>query len=266
MSLHENETKFHDDWALSESLDSVQVLLAFEAPTAMENRFILQQMGDISSKKILDVGAGLGEASVYFALKGAAVTSLDISPQMSELTKKLAQKYRVEVRALVGQAENSLLGESEFDFIYVGNLVHHVEDKETLFRGLNRVLKPGGTIFFWDPLKYNPIIEIYRRIAVSVRSEGESPLGRADLFLMEKHFSGLQTRMFWLVSLLLFIKYFAIDRISPNKVRYWKHIFLETESSLRWWYPLRTLDEFLLRIPAMRWLAWNVVAWGHKKE
>jgi hypothetical protein len=28
--------------------------------------------------------------------------------------------------------------------------------------------------------------------------------------------------------------------------------------------PLRTLDSVLTRIPAVRWLAWNMVMWGEK--
>ena len=39
----------------------------------MENQWILELMGDLRGKKLLDIGAGLGESSVYFALQGADV-------------------------------------------------------------------------------------------------------------------------------------------------------------------------------------------------
>ena len=47
--------------------------------------------------RILDIGAGLGESSVYFALRGARVTAVDISPRMIELAHRLARAHGVEV-------------------------------------------------------------------------------------------------------------------------------------------------------------------------
>lgn len=82
VAVHDRETIFHDGWASSTPVASVRVRECFEAPTAVENQFILQKMGPLTGKRLLDVGAGLGESSVYFALQGANVTMIDISPQM----------------------------------------------------------------------------------------------------------------------------------------------------------------------------------------
>ena len=62
---HKREAAFHDAWAGSTTIDDVLVRESFEAPTAMENRFILSRMGDLKDKRLLDIGAGLGESSVY---------------------------------------------------------------------------------------------------------------------------------------------------------------------------------------------------------
>src|SRR5579862_8768860 len=78
----QRETEFHDAWANETSIENVLVRQCFEAPTAMENQFILSQMGEPKGKRLLDVGSGLGESSVYFALQGARVTMTDISPGM----------------------------------------------------------------------------------------------------------------------------------------------------------------------------------------
>ena len=99
-ALHSREAAFHDTWASETKLDDILVRECFEAPTAMENQFILQRMGDLHGKKLLDIGAGLGESSVYFALRGAEVTTVDISPQMVETALKLGARFGVKLQGL----------------------------------------------------------------------------------------------------------------------------------------------------------------------
>jgi 2-polyprenyl-3-methyl-5-hydroxy-6-metoxy-1,4-benzoquinol methylase len=77
----EKERRFHDNWAAAIDVDGIQVADYFEACTAPENRFILRQMGDIRGKRLLDLGCGAGENSVYFAKQGANCVATDYSPQ-----------------------------------------------------------------------------------------------------------------------------------------------------------------------------------------
>ncbi len=263
-SIHAAEVHFHDEWALSTDLTKVAVREAFESPTALENRFILKQMGPLTGKRVLDVGAGLGESSVYFALQGADVTTTDISPAMVETAVKLGELHGVKLRGLVLCGESLNVPEGEFDIVYVANTIHHVTDKRALFTQIQRALKPGGWFYSWDPLAYNPVIEVYRRMATKVRTEDESPLRRKDLKLAREFFPGTNHREFWITTLALFLKYYLVDRVHPNADRYWKRIFRETESSLWWWRPLHALDEVLARIPGVSLLAWNMVMWGRK--
>ena len=102
-------------------------------------------------------------------------------------------------------------------------------------------------------------------MATEVRTEDEAPLTRADLRLARKYFPNVQHREFWISTLLLFVKYYAVDRVHPNHDRYWKRILRETPESLRWWMHLRAIDAALTRLPLMRWLAWNMVMWGEKE-
>jgi SAM-dependent methyltransferase len=261
---HQRETEFHDGWAASTRLDDVLVRECFEAPTAMENQFILARMGDLRGKKLLDIGAGLGESSVYFALRGASVTTVDISPQMVETALALGKKFGVELQGIVSSGEFLNVPEETYDLIYVANTIHHVQDRDRLFSQMQRALKPGGRFFSYDPLAYNPVINVYRRMATDVRTPDESPLTVADVRLAKRYFSNVQHREFWISSLLLFVKYYVKDRLHPNDDRYWKRILRETPSGLRWWMPLRSLDRILTRLPLVRWLSWNIVMWGQK--
>jgi SAM-dependent methyltransferase len=260
----QREADFHDQWAHSTRIEDVLVRECFEAPTALENQFILSRMGPLEGKRLLDIGAGLGESSVYFALKGARVTTVDVSPGMVETALTLGRKYGVELEGIVAGAENLGVQAESYDFIYIANTIHHVQDRASLFEGMSRALKPGGRFFSYDPLAYNPVINIYRRMATEVRTPDESPLTAADLKCARKYFRHVGHREFWISALLLFGKYYLKDRVHPNEDRYWKRILRERAEDLWWWKPLRAADTVLTRIPVLRWLAWNIVIWGEK--
>jgi SAM-dependent methyltransferase len=262
--LHQREAAFHDTWASSTRIEDVLVRECFEAPTALENQFILKLMGSVSGKKLLDIGAGLGESSVYFAARGAQVTVVDISPQMVETALSLGRSHGLELQGIVSGAEDLKLPAAAYDIIYIANTIHHVHDRALLFEQMSRALKPGGMFFSYDPLAYNPVINLYRRMATNVRTLDESPLTRKDIKLAGRYFHEVRHREFWLASLLLFLKYYVIDRVHPNQDRYWKRILGETPETLRWWIPLQSVDRFLTRLPLLRWFSWNIVMWGHK--
>lgn len=258
------ESEFHDNWAETTAVDEVAVRASFEAPTALETAYLLRELGDLSGLRILDVGAGLGEASVYFALKGAKVVASDLSPAMGRFQQRLAAHHGVAVQCHTGPAETLDLG-GQFDVVYAANLIHHLTDKEGFLAEADRLLKPGGVFVAWDPLRYNPIINVYRRLATEVRTEDERPLGIEDYRLVRSRFRDSKMQFFWLSTQVLFLKYFLFDRKHPNSVRYWKRIYEETPDSLRWWRPFQWLDSaILLRIPGLRWLSWNAVFIGRK--
>jgi len=262
--VHKREMQFHDAWARSADLDSEAVRACFEAPTAVENRFILRMMGPLKDKRVLDIGSGLGESTVYFALQGAHVTTVDISPEMVASTLRLAEKHGVEVEGVVSSAEQLNVPAGSYDLAYIANSIHHVDDRARLFEQIRSALKPGGRFFSIDPIEYNPAVQVYRRMATEVRTPDERPLRIADLRLVRRYFVNVGCRHFWILSLSLFFKYYLIDRIHPNAARYWKRILLETPETLWWWLPLRSADELLTRIPLLKWLAWNIVMWGER--
>ncbi|MFC1681562.1 class I SAM-dependent methyltransferase [Pseudomonadota bacterium] len=264
LNVHDRERAHHDQWAEETRVADVLVHPLFEAPTAPENRFIVAHMGDLKGKRLLDIGCGLGESSVYFALKDARVTALDISPGMVDFAHRLAAYHGVSIEGLVSPAEILPAPDCSYDLVYIANLIHHVHDRDRLFTEVRRVLKPGGWFYSWDPIAYNPVINVYRRMANEVRSDDETPLTMADANLARRYFEPVNTRMFWIFTLMLFIKYYTVNGIHPNADRYWKRILSETHRSLWWWQPLRGLDALFTRIPGLRYLAWNMVMFGRK--
>jgi SAM-dependent methyltransferase len=264
--IHRKEADFHDQWAISASLQQIAVREAFESPAAMENQFILRRMGSLQGLKLLDIGVGLGESAVYFALQGAQVTAADLSPAMVQRACELARFHGTQIQGVVGAAESLDVPDSHFDLVYIANTLHHVIDRQAVFTRIFRALRPGGRFFSIDPLAYNPLINVYRRMATKVRTEDERPLTFADVTAAREFFADVRHREFWIASLALFVKYFLVDRVHPNDDRYWKRIYKETWLSLWWWLPLREADRVLTRLPLVRRMAWNMVMWGSKPQ
>jgi hypothetical protein len=130
---------------------------------------------------------------------------------------------------------------------------------------MHKSLKKGGVLVTWDPLKYNPIINVYRRMAMEVRTIDEKPVGFDILKLYRKYFSQVEHREFWFTTLWLFLYYYLVRRLDPNKVRYWKHIFKEKKSRIGWWFmPLKALDTLLLKLPGFRHMAWAIITVAKK--
>jgi 2-polyprenyl-3-methyl-5-hydroxy-6-metoxy-1,4-benzoquinol methylase len=258
---YQNEEEFHDQWAESVNVEDIDVRQMNESITAPEMRFITKTiLQHKQGGKLLDIGCGLGEASVYFAMEGFDVTATDISNEMLVATKKLGKLNKVDITTQKCTAESLMLDENEkFDIIYVGNLFHHVDIPKALI-GIKKHLKPDGLLVSWDPVAYNPIINIYRRMAMEVRTEDEHPLKIKDLRLFKKNFQNVETKYFWFTTLIIFILMYLVQRKNPNKVRFWKAV-VEDGDKWSWLYkPLASIDNFILKIfPFFKPLCWNVV-------
>lgn len=256
------EEVFHDEWAASVDVTQINVRQMNEACTAPEMRYLTRALGDLTGRTLLDVGCGLGEAAVYFALRGAAVTASDISPGMCDAARRLAEHNGVKIKTHVSASEDlGFSGDTKFDVIYTGNTLHHV-DIATTMPLLLKHLKPDGVFVSWDPVAYNPAINYYRKNAMEVRTEDEHPLRLADIRAVRSHFKESRIAWFWLSTLLIFITMKFVQRRNPNKERYWKKVIEEADQWAWLYWPLEELDRLLLHIPFLRPLCWNVVIVG----
>ena len=103
---------------------------------------------------ILDVGCGVG-FDLFVAARltgpGGRVYGVDLTEAMVARARENLQKAGVanaEVRQ-VG-SENLPFGDTMFDGVISNGVINLATDKETLFREINRVLKPGGWLGFAD--------------------------------------------------------------------------------------------------------------------
>lgn len=258
-----NEERFHDAWADCVDVADVHVDEFFEACTAPENRLIMERLAPLSGKRVLELGAGLGEASVYMAKQGAEVTATDYSGGMLDVVQRLAAHHGVRVVTQKCSADAVPFDDAAFDAVYAGNLLHHVEIEPTVAEAA-RALKPGGVFVSWDPLAHNPLINLYRKVATDVRTADEHPLRMHDLEIFRRHFSRVQFHFTWFSTLAIFVGYY-LGGVDPNKERYWKKIIVEHERLRPVYRPLEGFDRVLLRaLPFLGRYCWNVVVCAEK--
>lgn len=150
--------------------------------------------------------------------------------------------------------------EKTFDKVFANNVLHHTPAPEKACLEIKRVLKKGGTGIFIEPLAHNPLINVYRKIAKKVRTEGEHPFTIKQIKSIMDSFEVSIHKEFQLLTLLIFVWFFLGERVNPNEERYWKKIIRDSRK-YEWIYPyLSDMDEFLLkRLPWLRKYCWNTV-------
>lgn len=255
-----SEINFHDQWGSATEAEAIDVYKCFTADTSIDFQLAEKLLGNFKNKKILDLGCGLGEASVYFALKGASVVALDISPGMLKCTRRLAGKYGVDrkIKLIGAPAEKIPFNEEFFDLIFGGNVLHHVNIVKTS-KEIKRVLKENGKAVFIEPLGYNPVIQVYRNLAGDVRTKMERPFTFGDIKNLGKGFRQVSHVEHQLFTTLIFVWFFLGERLNPSKVRYWKRIIEESERYAKAFRILEKIDRAVLKIPFLRMLCWSTV-------
>lgn len=259
---HAIEKKFHDKWAKGIKDKDVNYTEAFTAETALENRYSLEFFGKIGGKKLLDLGCGMGDASLYFASKRAMVNSVDISSGMIKVVRRLSKKHNLSrnLKAQIMQAEKLFFPDNYFDFVFGNGVLHHIDIPSGLSE-VSRVLKKGGKAVFVEPLAHNPVINLYRIIAKDVRTPTEKPLKFSSIKYLKKYgFTSVRHHEFHFLTLLIFVWFFLVKRINPNKRRYWKMIIDESKTIAKPFSVLHNIDNYLIKkTPFFARYYWNTV-------
>lgn len=107
---------------------------------------------------VVDVGAGMGPATVLAAKSGASVLAVDPTPYMRRIlaARRLGQRRRSAIRVADGSAESIPADDHSVDALWTVNTMHHWTDLDAAVRELARVLRPGGRLLLVDEDFDNP--------------------------------------------------------------------------------------------------------------
>ncbi len=111
-----------------------------------EDSLIKESLGDFSTKRVLEIGCGIGRLTEFFADDFASVVGIDISEEMIEQGKKRVEGKK-NISLVVGDGQTYPLGDASIDFVFSYIVFQHMPDAATVrknFEEIARVLVTGG--------------------------------------------------------------------------------------------------------------------------
>lgn len=114
---------------------------------------LVEACGVRRGDRVLDVGAGSGNASIPAALAGASVVASDLTPELLETGRRVAEEQGVDIEWRQADAEALPFENGEFDTVLSCVGVMFAPHQQASADELVRVCRPGGTIGLlnWTP-------------------------------------------------------------------------------------------------------------------
>ena len=109
-----------------------------------------------SDVRIVEIGCGTGQMSLFLARAGRTVVGADLTRASLELGAEAARRFGIDdVQFVETDLTSPGLKDSAFDIVYAAGVLHHLPDPRAGFAQIARLAKPGGKI----------IVGLYNRYA-----------------------------------------------------------------------------------------------------
>lgn len=210
---------------------------------------LLDAIGDVRGRPVLDLGSGTGFLAVLLALRGARVVAVDVAEDLLPIAEFRALVSGVEdrIRFCRGAAEALEFQDGAFAVVTGSFVLHHV-DLRRAAPELRRVLEPGGRAAFIETSGRNPLLAACRRHltgrfgVVKHGSEDERPLDReAEACLLESFPGGVTFHYPQVVFLRMLPAHIGWFRLSPVS------------------HMMRLADQAMSRVPGLGPASYHVV-------
>ncbi|MET0386018.1 MAG: class I SAM-dependent methyltransferase [Polyangiales bacterium] len=120
-----------------------------------EARHLARVLATSHGQHVLDLGAGTGRWSLYFAERGAHVTAVELAPSLADGARRNAALRGLALDCRVGSIlDPPLAAQQRFDVVHIGNVLVYIEDHD-LARVRDVVLDhlgPAGLLVLREPV------------------------------------------------------------------------------------------------------------------
>lgn len=115
----------------------------------LRRQFIIEHVGDLFGKKMIDVGCGGGILSESLAKLGADVTGIDMGEEPLNIAKLHALESGVTVDYVKITAEEQAQNKAaHYDVVTCMEMLEHVPEPSSVIQACADMVKPGGYVFF----------------------------------------------------------------------------------------------------------------------
>lgn len=129
----------------------------------LEQQLILELLGAVAGKTLLDVGCGDGELAPKLNRLGAIVTGVDMDPIMIAAAHRRSDMENTQLRLVEGRAEQLPFNDESFDCVLAVTVLCFVRDGERAVAEMARVLKAGGHLVIGELGRWS-LWAVYRRV------------------------------------------------------------------------------------------------------
>jgi len=123
-------------------------------------RGFLEPPGDLSGKKVLDIGCGLGGKTVAYGEAGAReVFGVDISAAHAGASERFTGSTARDFRwgFFVGDAARLPVADATFDTVVANDAMEHFSEPDRALGEMARVTKQGGAIWLFFTPHFSPL-------------------------------------------------------------------------------------------------------------
>lgn len=112
------------------------------------NQAIIDSLGSVQGKRILDLGGGTGTLGELLHNKGARVIIVDPSVQMTKIAKEKNQDFIIYNTTL--QSVQKVFLEEPVDIVIIRDTLHHIKEQAEVIKLVWSCLKPKGKLLIWE--------------------------------------------------------------------------------------------------------------------
>ncbi len=116
------------------------------------NDAVVAELAPQRGERVLDIGSGMGSATVIAARTGAEVVAVEPTPFLRSVLRmrRLGQRARSRVFVRDGAAEHLPVDDASIDAAWAVNAMHHWTDVNAAIAELHRALVVGGRVLLVD--------------------------------------------------------------------------------------------------------------------